>query len=116
VVLGKDVHPVCVTKADFFFADGELTFVTGDEEGVIRMYEYNPSGNSSLHCTGTRLILSYLDPESKLGQHLLLRTEFHGQTEYHTSVAIARRTKDDQSSPQEKLILGRSTPCKIHDL
>jgi len=44
VVLAKDVHLACVTSADFFFADGEMSIITGDEEGVIRMYEYNPNG------------------------------------------------------------------------
>jgi cleavage and polyadenylation specificity factor subunit 1 len=44
VLLAKDTKQVCVTKADFFFTNGELSFVTGDEEGVMRVYEYNPQG------------------------------------------------------------------------
>ena len=44
VLLAKDTKPVCVTKADFFFTNGELSFVTGDEEGIMRVYEYNPQG------------------------------------------------------------------------
>ncbi|KAJ7094010.1 CPSF A subunit region-domain-containing protein [Mycena belliarum] len=88
VVLAKDIRRVCVTAGDFFFAEGEMSIVTGDEEGVIRMYEYNPN-----------------DPESKDGRHLLLRTEFHSQSEYRTSVLIARRPKDDVI-PQAKLLCG----------
>jgi len=89
VILAKDLNRVCVTSADFFFADEEMSIVTSDEEGVIRMYEYSPN-----------------DPESKDGRFLLLRTEFHAQTEYRTSTLIARRPKEDQVIPQAKLICG----------
>ena len=44
VLLAKDTKRVCVTNADFFFTNGELSFVTGDEEGIMRIYEYNPLG------------------------------------------------------------------------
>ncbi|KAF8056614.1 CPSF A subunit region-domain-containing protein [Lyophyllum atratum] len=89
VLLGKDINRVCVTIADFFFADGQLSIVTGDEEGILRVYEYNPH-----------------DPESRDGRHLLLRTEFHSQSEYRTSTLIARRTNDDPTIPQAKLLTG----------
>ncbi|KAI0062778.1 hypothetical protein BV25DRAFT_1855577 [Artomyces pyxidatus] len=89
-VLAKDPLQVCVASADFFFADQLLSIVTCDEEGVVRVYEYDPH-----------------DPESKNGQHLLRRTEFHGQVEYRTSLSIARRTKgEDWVAPQAKLICG----------
>ncbi|KAJ2930722.1 hypothetical protein H1R20_g6373, partial [Candolleomyces eurysporus] len=43
VLLAKDVEHHCITSADFFFTDdGELSIVTGDEEGVIRVYQHNP--------------------------------------------------------------------------
>ncbi|KAF7341963.1 Protein CFT1 [Mycena venus] len=89
VILAKDLNRVCVTNADFFFADGEMSIITSDEEGVMRMYEYNPN-----------------DPESKDGRYLLLRTEFHGHSEYRTSTLVARQTKDDPVIPQAKLICG----------
>ncbi|KAJ2917885.1 hypothetical protein MD484_g2498, partial [Candolleomyces efflorescens] len=90
VLLAKDVEHHCITSADFFFTDdGELSIVTGDEEGVIRVYQYNPD-----------------DPDSRDGRHLLLRTEFHGQVEYRTSTVIAMRNKDDPSIPQSKLLMG----------
>ncbi|KAJ7846330.1 CPSF A subunit region-domain-containing protein [Mycena olivaceomarginata] len=88
VILAKDLNRVCVTSAEFFFAEGEMSIVTSDEEGVIRMYEYNPN-----------------DPESKDGRYLLLRTEFHGQIEYRTSTLVARRAKEEVI-PQAKLICG----------
>ncbi|KAJ6513930.1 CPSF A subunit region-domain-containing protein [Mycena vitilis] len=46
VILAKDITRVCVTSADFFFAEGEMSIITSDEEGVIRMYEYNPNGST----------------------------------------------------------------------
>ena len=46
------------------------------------------------------------DPESRDGRHLLLRTEFHEQCEYRTTVLVARRTKDDLAIPQARLITG----------
>ncbi|KAI0938339.1 hypothetical protein AcW1_001910 [Taiwanofungus camphoratus] len=89
VILGKDPYHVCVTNADLFFADGRVSLVTGDEDGVMRIYEYDPH-----------------DPESNNGQYLLRRTEFHGQTEYRTSVLVARRKADDMEIPQAKLLCG----------
>ncbi|KAH8992719.1 CPSF A subunit region-domain-containing protein [Lactarius akahatsu] len=89
-VLAKDPHKVCVTAADFFFVDQQLSIVTCDEEGAVRMYEYDPHS-----------------PESNNGQNLLCRTEFHGQSEYRSSVTIARRMKgEDMVAPQAKLICG----------
>jgi len=33
-----------VTSAEFFFTNGELSIVAGDEEGILRIFEYNPQG------------------------------------------------------------------------
>lgn len=90
VVLAKDIHRISVTRADLFFAENRVAIVAGDEDGVIRVYEYDPH-----------------DPESKGGQRLLCRTEFHGQGEYRSSYLIAHRTKGlDADIPQAKLIFG----------
>jgi len=43
-VLGKDPHSRALTCADFFFTDGLLSILTCDEEGVIRVFDYNPQG------------------------------------------------------------------------
>ncbi|KAL0957913.1 hypothetical protein HGRIS_000094 [Hohenbuehelia grisea] len=89
VVLAKDINQICVTRSDFFFAEEELSIITCDEEGVVRMYEYNPN-----------------DPESRDGRHLLLDTEFHGQVDYRASALFAWRTKEDPILPRSKLICG----------
>ena len=46
VILGKDPQHCCVTRADLFFADGHMSIVTCDEEGVVRIYAYDPRGGS----------------------------------------------------------------------
>lgn len=113
VLLAKDTKLVCVTNADFFFTNGELAFVSGDEEGIIRIYEYNPQGTSdSISIPEMDVLTDYchvLDPDSGDGRHLLLRTEFHGQSEYRTSTIIARRLKEDSDIPQSKLLMGKAS-------
>ena len=47
-VLAKDPHKVCITATDFFFVDQQLSIVTCDEEGVVRMYEYDPHSKCEL--------------------------------------------------------------------
>jgi len=42
IVLGKSAHPACITHVDFFFKEDQLSIVAGDEDGVIRIYEYDP--------------------------------------------------------------------------
>ncbi len=55
-------------------------------------------------------MVSPAGPDSNNGQKLLCRTEFHGQSEYRSSVTIARRMKgEDMVAPQAKLICGRFT-------
>lgn len=47
VILGKDPSTICTTNANFFFGEGgDLSFVTSDDRGILRIYEYNPMGKS----------------------------------------------------------------------
>ncbi|KAI0323139.1 hypothetical protein GY45DRAFT_1376578, partial [Cubamyces sp. BRFM 1775] len=87
-ILGKDPHYCCVARADLFFANGHLSIVTCDEEGIVRLHAYDPR-----------------DP--RIEQHLLRHTEFHGQTEYRSSLLIACRPKTgDPEIPQARLVCG----------
>lgn len=46
-ILSKDMQPVAVSNADFFFGtNNQLSFLVTDEEGVLRIYEYNPARTS----------------------------------------------------------------------
>ncbi|KAI5121116.1 hypothetical protein M0805_002789 [Coniferiporia weirii] len=91
VVLAKDVQQLCVATADFLFAStGQFYIAVGDEEGVIRLLEYDPS-----------------DPETRNGQCLVRRTEFHGQVESRATALIARRQHGDEGLiPQARLVSG----------
>ena len=120
-VLAKDPHKVCITAADFFFVDQQLSIVTCDEEGAVRMYEYDPHSKFVyLHLAPARPSFAPPEgPESNNGQNLLCRTEFHSQSEYRSSTTIARRMKgEDMVAPQAKLICGafriRSFPTTNH--
>ena len=116
MLLSKDNHRICVTSADFLFTEGDLRIVTGDEEGIVRIYEYNPQGPSiflsqPLDPYRSRQIIDlfsfiFLDPDSRDGRHLLLRTEFHGQRECRTSVTVAHRTKENPPIPSSRLLAG----------
>lgn len=83
-----------------------------DEEGVLRVNEYDPHGMYSIiniNIVAVALNATLLDPDSRHGQRLLCRTEFNAQTEYRTSCTIARRGKGvDAEVPQAKLICGAS--------
>ena len=119
-VLAKDPRKVCITAADFFFVDQQLSIVTCDEEGAVRMYEYDPHSKFVyLHLAPACSFASPEGPESNNGQNLLCRTEFHSQSEYRSSTTIARRMKgEDMVAPQAKLICGafriRSFPITNH--
>jgi hypothetical protein len=78
------------------------------------MFDYDPHGALMLSCLGWYGINPSVDPESKNGQQLLCRSEFHGQVEYRTSLTIARRVKEpDMDIPQAKLICGMNLRFEI---
>jgi cleavage and polyadenylation specificity factor subunit 1 len=66
-----------------------MAIFTHDEEGIMRLYDYNPQ-----------------DPESRDGRYLLLRSEFNSQAEYCNTALIARRTSPDSVIPEAKLLCG----------
>jgi cleavage and polyadenylation specificity factor subunit 1 len=115
VVLAKDVSKRAVTKADLFFNSKDMSIISGDEDGVIRLYAYDPQGvcpaGSIVH---SALMLSHVDPESKAGQELLCRSEFHGQVECRTTLTIARRGTDDVVLPESKLLMGTYSFLRSH--
>ncbi|KAF8324281.1 CPSF A subunit region-domain-containing protein [Cantharellus anzutake] len=83
-VLSKGRQPTPVTNADFFFgSDGQLSCLVTDEEGVIRIFEYNPR-----------------HAESNNGQLLVCRSEFHGHTDHNVIATLARRGEENDQSDQ----------------
>jgi len=89
LLISKDLKGIPTASVDFFFTNEELSVVTADDEGILRLYEYNPQ-----------------DPDSNNGRYLLLRTEFHSQSEFRTTCVIAHRTRDNLDIPQSKLLMG----------
>ncbi|KAG9311848.1 CPSF A subunit region-domain-containing protein [Chiua virens] len=59
VILAKDIRRTYATNIDFFFTNGELSIVLDDEEGVLRLLSYDPSGNwiSTLEVDSTSCVV-----------------------------------------------------------
>lgn len=62
MILAKDVRRAYATNIDFFFSNGELSIVLNDEEGVLRMFTYDPSGTFFFRVDAT---ISTLDPRRR---------------------------------------------------
>lgn len=43
-IIGKDLQPVSLTTADFLIHDGQMTFISTDKEGVLRLVDFDPAG------------------------------------------------------------------------
>ncbi|EIN09100.1 hypothetical protein PUNSTDRAFT_67240 [Punctularia strigosozonata HHB-11173 SS5] len=91
VILAKDFQTVCVTTADFIFTEDSMSILTNDENGVMRLYQYDPQ-----------------DPDSRNGQQLMCRTEFDTHTTCQTSIVFARRVGEGEEAalPQAKVVAG----------
>ncbi|KAL0062576.1 mRNA cleavage and polyadenylation factor subunit [Marasmius tenuissimus] len=87
VLLGKDVEHRSINRVDFFFTEDEMSLVSSDEDGIIRLYDHNPH-----------------DPNSRDGRHLILRTEYNAQAEYKSTILVARRPVPDAVIPDSRII------------
>ncbi|KIO33745.1 hypothetical protein M407DRAFT_229600 [Tulasnella calospora MUT 4182] len=97
VILGKDPATIYATNANFFFGEGgDLSFVTSDDRGVIRIYQYNP-----------------MDPESNAGQRLVCRTEFDAQEEHKIVLTVARRPAVTEVETEEDVEVQLSQPQSV---
>jgi len=43
-VIGKDLQDVSLSTADFLVHDGQMTFISNDKEGVLRLVDFDPAG------------------------------------------------------------------------
>jgi DNA polymerase III sliding clamp (beta) subunit (PCNA family) len=43
-VIGKDLQDVSLTTSDFLVHDGQMTFISTDKEGVLRLVDFDPAG------------------------------------------------------------------------
>ncbi|GAA5925405.1 hypothetical protein JCM1841_002835 [Sporobolomyces salmonicolor] len=86
VFLGRDYRPSRVSNANFLVNDGKVAFVTGDDKGVVRLFEYDPT-NIASHA----------------GQRLLCRTEYHAGSESIATMLFAKRMANED--PKQNGIL-----------
>ncbi|GAA5901725.1 hypothetical protein JCM8208_003569 [Rhodotorula glutinis] len=80
VLLGRDYRPSRVGNANFIVNEGKVAFVSSDDGGNLRLFEYDPTN-----------IASYA------GQRLLCRTEFHAGSESHASLLFAKHAPGEDA-------------------
>ncbi|GAA5945459.1 hypothetical protein JCM10213_005995, partial [Rhodosporidiobolus nylandii] len=73
VLLGRDFRPTYVSNANFLVNEGKVAFVAGDDKGVLRLFEYDPTNIAS-----------------SAGQRLLCRTEYFGGAESTATMLFAK--------------------------
>ncbi|OXG80075.1 protein CFT1 [Cryptococcus neoformans var. grubii Br795] len=86
--ISKDLQHVSVVTADFLVHDGQVTFISSDRNGDMRMLDFDPT-----------------DPDSLNGERLMLKTEYHAGSAATVSKVIARRkTAEEEFAPQTQII------------
>ncbi|ORY33060.1 cleavage and polyadenylation specific protein [Naematelia encephala] len=86
--ISKDLQAVSLMSGDFLAQEGQVTFITNDREGEMRMLDFDPA-----------------DPDSLNGEKLLLKTEYHIGAPVTCSRVIARRkTAEEEWAPQSQIV------------
>ncbi|GAA6007203.1 cleavage/polyadenylation factor CFT1 [Rhodotorula paludigena] len=80
VLLGRDYRPSRVDGANFIVNEGKVAFISNDDGGVLRLFEYDPTNIASF-----------------AGQRLLCRTEFHAGTESIASILFAKHVANEDA-------------------
>jgi hypothetical protein len=88
IVLSKDMAPLRLFSAEFFFAENDLEFLSADLEGVLRLHSYDPSRTvvSCLYYTdeGADLVLNRSGDRGWDSPTDLMRVPHsHATTKYH---------------------------------
>ncbi|WRT69124.1 protein CFT1 [Kwoniella shivajii] len=88
ITISKDLQPVSPIVTDFLVHEGQMTFISNDRNGDMRMLDFDPT-----------------DPDSLNGERVLLRTEYHTGAPITTSKVIARRkTAEEEFAPQTQIV------------
>ncbi|BGP26347.1 cleavage and polyadenylation specificity factor subunit 1 [Rhodotorula toruloides] len=80
VMLGRDYRPSRVQGSNFIVNEGKVAFVSNDDKGVLRLFEYDPT-NIASHA----------------GQRLMCRTEYHAGTESIASTLFAKHLPNEDA-------------------
>ncbi|EJT99386.1 hypothetical protein DACRYDRAFT_17537 [Dacryopinax primogenitus] len=86
------LRPTYVTDAAFLFDEGDFSILAADDEGTLRLFEFDPNLTGATH-----------------GNPLICETEFNGQSEHTHILAIAGRGREDPEEmqiPEAQLIFG----------
>lgn len=111
VLLGRDYRPARTSTANFLINDGKVSFIAGDVDGVLRLFEYDPTSTSRRRWMRLRrrgANDSVLDIASHAGQRLLCRTEYNAGAEAVASLLYAKRVGADD--PKQNGILYGAFP------
>ncbi|KZO92025.1 hypothetical protein CALVIDRAFT_541365 [Calocera viscosa TUFC12733] len=94
VPLARDHRPTHIVDSAFLFDEGDFSILAADDEGNLRMFEFDPGLAGATH-----------------GNPLLCTTEFNGQSEHTHILAVAGRHREDPEEvpiPEAQLIFGTS--------
>ncbi|GAA5960307.1 hypothetical protein JCM8115_001133 [Rhodotorula mucilaginosa] len=80
VLLGRDFRPSRVGGANFIVNEGKLAFVSNDDRGVLRLFEYDPTN-----------IASYA------GHRLMCRTEYAAGSDSYASTLFAKHLPNEDA-------------------
>ncbi|BGP33959.1 mRNA cleavage and polyadenylation factor subunit [Rhodotorula toruloides] len=80
VMLGRDYRPSRVEGSNFIVNEGKVAFVSNDDKGVLRLFEYDP-----------------MNIASHAGQRLMCRTEYHAGAESIASTLFAKHLPNEDA-------------------
>ncbi|GAA5985839.1 hypothetical protein JCM10908_006298 [Rhodotorula pacifica] len=80
VLLGRDFRPSRVGGANFIVNEGKLAFISNDDRGVLRVFEYDPTN-----------IASYA------GHRLMCRTEYAAGSDSYASILFAKHLPNEDA-------------------
>ncbi|KAJ9105514.1 hypothetical protein QFC21_001885 [Naganishia friedmannii] len=87
-VIAKDFYDVSVVAVDFLASENMITFSTVDDQGDLRLLEFNPDQSASNEVA-----------------KLVRRTEYHiGQPVTKSLMVARRKTVEDRIAPQTQII------------
>ncbi|KAJ9112295.1 hypothetical protein QFC19_000714 [Naganishia cerealis] len=91
-VIAKDFYDVSVVTVDFLSSESMITFSTVDDQGDLRLLEFNPEQSASNEVA-----------------KLVRRTEYHiGQPVTKSLMVARRKTAEDRIAPQTQIIYADS--------
>lgn len=110
-VIAKDFYNVSVVAVDFLAAENMITFSAVDDQGDLRLLEFNPDRKCALTAVFipdlTTCFCFPIESASNEVAKLVRRTEYHiGQPVTKSLMVARRKTAEDRIAPQTQIIYG----------